>query len=83
MNQFDDHIACFERVFSLEPINRGLVATAFMNAAGANLLADVIGELGYVFDNIADYIDIYVGNVDRELNENAYILPLWHFPVCC
>lgn len=61
LNQFDDHIACFERVFSLEPINRGLVATAFMNAAGANLLADVIGELGYVFDNIADYIDIYVG----------------------
>ena len=54
LDRENDHIAGLEQVFSLKPITNGIVATAFMNAAGAYLLADLISE-------DADRIDIYVG----------------------
>ena len=54
LDRLDDHIAGIQEVFSLVPIERGLVATAFMNSAGANLLVRL---LEYVEENI----DVYVG----------------------
>ena len=50
----DDHIAGLEQVFSLSPLNRGIVATAFMNSTGANLLVKMI-------EWTADAVDVYVG----------------------
>ena len=54
LDRDDDHFAAVESVFSLHPIDRGLVATAFMNAAGAQMLVDMIG------DN-QNIVDIFVG----------------------
>ena len=54
LNENDDHIAGLERVFSLTPLNRGLVATAFMNSAGADFLTRIITRN-------KDAIDVYVG----------------------
>lgn len=54
LDQDDDHIAGLENVFSLSPLDWGLVGTAFMNAAGASLLSALIG------DN-REVVDVYVG----------------------
>ena len=39
----DDHIASIENIFTLPHISRGLVASAFMNIAGAQMLIDFLG----------------------------------------
>ena len=54
LSRDDDHIAGIDQVFSLNPFEQGIVATAFMNAAGASVLSDMIGP-------IADRVDVFVG----------------------
>lgn len=44
ITQNDDHIQAVSHVFSLHPFGKGLVATAFMNAAGASMLVKMLGE---------------------------------------
>jgi hypothetical protein len=54
LDREDDHIAGLEQVFDLNPIDRGLVATAFMNSAGASLLVSML-------EYIEDRVDVFVG----------------------
>jgi len=41
LNEENDHFASIRRIFELPNIERGLIAAAFINAAGASILADV------------------------------------------
>lgn len=54
LNETDDHLTGLSKVFSLSPLERGLVATAFMNRAGADFLAGAI-------DRHKNAIEVYVG----------------------
>lgn len=50
----NDHYASIHSVFELPNISGGIVASAFMNAAGANILAELVAPL-------ADRVNVYVG----------------------
>lgn len=50
----DDHFGSVHEVFKLPDIASGLVASAFMNAAGASIIADIIAPY-------ADRIKVFVG----------------------
>lgn len=50
----NDHYASIRSVFELPNISDGIVASAFMNAAGASILAELIAPL-------ADRVNVYVG----------------------
>ena len=54
LNREDDHISALEHVFSLSPIEKGIIATAFMNSVGATLLVSIL-------ENNVDRFDIFVG----------------------
>lgn len=54
LNKTDVHLTGLSKVFSLFPLNRGLVATAFMNRAGVDFLVGVIGSRKNI-------IDVFVG----------------------
>ena len=50
----NDHYASIHSVFELPNISYGIVASAFMNAAGASILAELVAPL-------ADRVNVYVG----------------------
>ena len=50
----DDHISGLQQVFDLMPLEKGLVASAFMNSNGASLLISVL-------EFIEKQVDVYIG----------------------
>lgn len=50
----DDHLASTQHVFSLPDISRGIIASAFMNAAGASIVSSMIAP-------VSDRVKVYVG----------------------
>ena len=50
----EDHFAATHRVFSLPNVTTGIVASAFMNAAGASIIAEMVAPL-------SDRIKVFVG----------------------
>lgn len=54
LSNTDDHFASTHNVFSLADIAEGIVASAFMNAAGASIIAEMVAPL-------SDRIKVFVG----------------------
>ena len=50
----EDHFAATHRVFSLPNVTTGIVASAFMNAAGASIIAEMVAPF-------SDHIKVFVG----------------------
>lgn len=50
----EDHFAATHRVFSLPNVTTGIVASAFMNAAGASIIAEMLAPF-------SDHIKVFVG----------------------
>lgn len=44
LEQDNDHLAAVEEVFALDSVQKGLIASAFMNAAGASVIANCIAQ---------------------------------------
>ncbi len=54
LSNTDDHLASIHNVFALTNVTTGIVASAFMNAAGASIIAEMAAPL-------ADRIKVFVG----------------------
>ena len=54
LDENNDHFASIHWLFTLPDINRGLIASAFINAAGASMVAEAVEPL-------ADRVSVYLG----------------------
>ena len=54
LSNTNDHFASTHNVFSLTDVTTGIVASAFMNAAGASIIAEMVAPL-------ADRVKVFVG----------------------
>ncbi|MCH5157083.1 MAG: phospholipase D family protein [Clostridiales bacterium] len=50
----DDHFSSIHNVFSLPGVTTGIVASAFMNAAGANIISEIVAP-------IAEHVKVFIG----------------------
>ena len=50
----NDHFSSTHNVFSLPSVTTGIVASAFLNAAGANIISEMVAPL-------AEHVKVFIG----------------------